>query len=710
MKPYYPFRNIGGIVTLLLVTAITCNSIAQNSNNTTILPSAVSSAASSGSRGNPSASLRGAGMQFTQNKGQVVDMRQQTRSDILFKGDGGGADVYLRKTGLSYVVSNLPDVMHEVNEQVEELEESGEINSSNAERKRLEVMNKQILKVHRIDIDFLNCLSAEASAQADNPTAEINVADRVEGLSNYYYAHCPAGITDVNSYNEITFKNIYNKIDIKYYGGKEHGLKYDIVVNPGGNPDDIKLKYSGADDLIIKNGELRIKNSVGEMTEQLPKVYQNVNGEIVDVETEYRLEYLSNNDVIVHFSFSTFNSSFPLVVDPWLSYFGGSSVDAGVSVTTDPSGNVLFTGVVQSVNFPVSAGAYQAIYGGQVVIAAYHDAEGDAFIVKMDANGNRLWATYYGGTSNEHGCGITTDAAGNVLIAGNTISTNFPVSAACHQPVYGGNSLQDGDAFLLKLDAAGVRLWATFYGGTSGDYGYDVATDGSNIYFYGNTLSPNAISTGGSFQAANNGLADVFVTKFSPTGNRLWGTYVGGAQWDVCGGVAYDNISGNIYIAGSSASTNFPVLAGAQMAFGGSRDAFLVKFSPAGVRLWSTYYGGNNEEIGTCIAVDNIGNIVLGGRTQSAGSIATIGAYQSVFGGGMDGFIAKFNNAGSLLWGTYFGGNLNEWFYGGIAVDGNNNIYAYGEWEDSNSGNYPISSCAYQTNFGGGWVSQWVED
>jgi hypothetical protein len=661
-------------------------------------------------------SLRGNGMSFTQNKGQISDMNRQPRPDVLYKGNGAGTDIYLRKTGVSYILSNMSEIMHEVDERLEEFEKSGKI--SDKQKTKEELLSKQILKLHRLDVDFVNC----------NPITETTTSDQVEGYTNYYYSHCPDGIAHVNTYNQVTVKNIYNNIDIKYYGGKEHGLKYDIIVKPGGDPNQVKLKYSGAEELKIKHGNsstglttrLRIKTSVGDLDEYMPKVYQNINGKIVDVKAEYKLDVKEKSDQTkrsqvyeVSFELGNWDPSFPLIIDPWATYYGGPDGSWPYSITTDPFGNVAFAGYVFSPVFPVTFGAFQTVIGS---------ADNDAFLVKMDANGNRLWATYVGGSKTEYGRGVGTDALGNIYLTGETRSYDFPVGATAGNSVYKNSNVGSAnipDAFLIKFDPSGGRLWATYYGDTDGDNGYGVAADAANnIYLYGETSSTNNIATAGTFQTSFNGNWDVFVAKFSSTGNRIWGTYIGGSNGESCGGIAYDASSVNIYIGGKTLSANFPTFSGHQNAYGGSGDAFLVKLSPAGARIWATYYGGTALDAGSgvtagtgivsaAVAVDGSGNVILGTCSFStgAGVVATAGAYQTAYGGSGTGFggdvvVVKFNSSGVRQWGTYLGGNKDEWL-AGIAVDGKNNIYAYGEAEDSDLGNYPVSTCAYQPAWGG---------
>lgn len=634
-------------------------------------------------RGNPSIPLRGAGINFTENKGQLIDMAQHLIPGILFKGAGGGYDVYLKRTGVTYVLNNLSEIMYEVGEQVEKLEKEGKLTEDNEDKTKQELLDKQVQKLNRIDVDF----------EGANTETQVITADKLEGYTNYYYPHCPNGITHVNSYNEVTVKNIYDNIDVKYYGGKAEGLKYDIIVNPGADPGNIKLKYSGAEELIIENARLKVKTSLGPLGEYMPRVYQNINGEIVDIKANYKLTLSPSGRVgegLLNFELGTWNHSYPLIIDPWVTYFGGSSWENGTSVTTDASGNVLFTGNTNSTNLPVSVGAFQVA-----------SATGsDAFVVKMNSNGGLIWATYCGGTGGDSGNGVITDGASNIIVAGATTSTNFPIGFSAgnsvHQSTYGGGTF---DAFLIKFNPAGLRLWSTYYGGTNWDTGSDVATDGQNVYLYGRTYSTTAISTAGVFQTAMSGTLDVYVAKFLPTGGRTWGSYVGGTAAEIPGGIICDGLSGNIYIAGYTSSTNFPAFSGHQMAYGGGvADAFLFKFSPLGARLWATYYGGTGDDMGGAVATDAFGNIILAGHTLSTNAISTVGSYQPALnaGFGRDAFLIKFNSAGVRQWGTYFGGKYEEEI-GGVACDASNNIVLSGD--TYSPFDLPVTSCAYQQFF-----------
>jgi PKD repeat protein len=678
------------------------------------------------SANNPS--LHGNGMQFTENKGQIADMNQRLRPEILYKGNGGGTTVYLRKTGVSYVLSNNTEAMHEVQEEIEELKKKEGLSDTQLMQKRNELAENQTLKTHRVDVDFAG----------SNTNCDVITADQVDGYSNYYYPHCKEGVTHVFSYNDITFKNIYNNIDVRYYGGKEKGLKYDIIINPGGAPQQIKLKYSGVDELKIKNGRLKIQTSLGFLGEYMPRVYQNINGKIIDVRAGYKLDVryetrdmrqenaqpenshisdLTSQIYEVSFDLGTWNHSFPLIIDPWVTYFGGNGGDGTSAVAVDPAtGNPVVAGWTNSAGlFPVSAGAFQTTMSLGSGSGTY-----DVFFAKLDAaTSNRIYATYVGGSGYDNGADIACDATGNIYVGGYTQSADFPVGTptagnVSYKPTLtpcGGCAMQN--AFLMKFNSAGARLWGTYYGGSTGVFsmgalsgtamGQGVTVDAANnVYLSGITTATDMIATAGAFQttlAAVGQNSDAFVVKFSPNGTRLWGSYVAGLNDS--GGIDCD-ASGNPFIGGQVKST-FPASPAAYQTVGGSAGIF--KFDPNGQRLWATFYGGGLESDIAAIATDPSGNVLLFGSTQSATGIATAGAYQPALIGVSNLFIVKFNAAGNIKWGTYLGRGLGGGYHelaAGLATDKDDNVYIYGEWEDnSNSLNYPISACAYQTNHGG---------
>ena len=325
----------------------------------------------------------------------------------------------------------------------------------------------------------------------------------------------------------------------------------------------------------------------------------------------------------------------------------------------------------------------------------------------------RLWATYYGGSDGDGGYKICTDNSGNLYVTGSTSSSNFPtktLTGAYNQTTYGGGSLYGGDVFILKFNSSGARLWATYYGGSDGDWGGGICTDNSGaLYVSGGTEStnfPTQTLTGAYNQTTYGGgidARDVFILKFNSSGARLWATYYGGSATDGGGSICIDN-SGNIHVTGQTYSSDFPTqtLSGAyNQTYGGNCDAFILKFNSNGARLWATYYGGSDFDIGHAIYIDNSGNIHVTGFTESTNfPIQTLsGAYNQTNTGGSDVFILKFNSSGVRIWATYYGGSYMDWGFD-ICTDNPGNLYVTGETYSSDLPTQTLSG-AYNQAYGG---------
>lgn len=361
----------------------------------------------------------------------------------------------------------------------------------------------------------------------------------------------------------------------------------------------------------------------------------------------------------------------------WATYYGDAGMEEATFVATDASNNVYISGFTTSTT-NIASGGFQNVYGGSQ----------DAFLVKFDANGNRLWSTYYGDAGGEWGNAVAVDAAGNVYLTGTTTSTTG-IASGGFQNTWGGNA----DAFLVKFDANGNRLWSTYYGGNGDDVATCVTTDAAgNVFIAGVTSSTSAIASGG-FQNVYAGIfRDAFLAKFDANGNRLWGTYYGGTGEDDGMTVTTDP-SGNSMLAGITNSTTAIASGGFLNAYaGGIKDAFLVKFDPAGNRLWGTYYGDAAEDRGTGLATDASGNIYLAGETNSTAGIAA-GGYQNTYGGSLDAFLVKFNPAGGRTWATYYGSSDVEEGYS-VAVDALGNPYLGGDSYSTNG----VSASGFQSN------------
>jgi hypothetical protein len=270
-----------------------------------------------------------------------------------------------------------------------------------------------------------------------------------------------------------------------------------------------------------------------------------------------------------------------------------------------------------------------------------------------------LWATYYGSTDDDVIFRVVRSSGGDIYSTGITNSVTGMATSGAHQTIEAGSD----DAFLTRHDNAGNLLWATYYGGSANDRGWESAIDpAGNIYICGRTGSSSGIATSGSHQPSLTGLTDGFLAKFNSSGSRIWATYYGGYDWETASGVTCD-ASGNVYLVGQTSSTSNIASFGAwQTMVAGGDDGFIAKFTSAGVRVWGTYCGGpNNDEFYRAV-VDGSGNIYLGGMGTSPSGIASAGAHQTVYGGGVkDAIFAKFSSTGSRLWCTYFGGSGDDY-------------------------------------------------
>lgn len=389
------------------------------------------------------------------------------------------------------------------------------------------------------------------------------------------------------------------------------------------------------------------------------------------------------------------------------SYLGGPQFDAGFTVIVDSQGNAYIAGGTESTNgFPI-LNAYQPDSGGQE----------DVFVCKFDPTGHLLFSTYLGGLGDDEPYKLALDEEGNLLIAGQTHSTDFPVSADAFQSDYGGGSaFGTGDGFLAKLSSDGRKLlYATYFGGSGDEIVSGLAVDISgNLIITGRSDSEDLPISRALQPHFGGGDSDGFVAQFDHSlTNLLFSTYLGGDNSDSGSAVAVDPV-GNIYVVGETLSTSFPVTSGAFQtnhvvveAVGENYDAFVVKISRDGAQLlYGTYIGDATDDGAYAIAVDSAGSAYLAGAisaTWEPGTFALGFQPQPGF-GGADAYVAKLKPDGSNFeWFSYLGGGGNDVGYG-IALDAQTNVYVTGI---TDSRDFPIRD-AMQFRFGGGSQDSFV--
>lgn len=326
-------------------------------------------------------------------------------------------------------------------------------------------------------------------------------------------------------------------------------------------------------------------------------------------------------------------------------YIGGTGVDFGTAVALDSSGNAYVVGSTQSTDFPTM----NALQLGNVGLY-------DAFVTEVSSTGALKYSTYLGGSLADYGTGIALDSTGNVYVSGYTYSSDFPTQNALQSSLGGGS-----DIFITKFrPGSSALLFSTYLGGSSIDRAFAMIVDASgNIYLTGDTQSANFPVTNTAYQATLLGTANAFVTKVAPGGSLLvFSTLFGGSGTDQATAMALDS-AGNIYITGFTQSGNFPRLDSFQNVLGLSgagncgstnlvnvptnyvcADAFVAKFGPSGIPVYSSFLGGSGTDSGQGITVDSSGAAYVAGGTTSPNFPATAKAYQWLYQGS-----STFSNA-----------------------------------------------------------------
>ena len=523
-----------------------------------------------------------------------------------------------------------------------------------------------------VKLDFVDANAVRPSGQA-----------QTDAVISYFKGPQEEWHTGLPTYSQIAYRDLWQGIDLMY-SGTVNRLKYEFVVQPGADPARIRLAYRGATVRLNDTGQLEVSTPAGGFQDDAPMAYQEVDGQRTPVAVAFALEdaTMSGADAPRSYGFrlGAYNPALPLVIDPavlvYCGYIGGSGTDYGNGIAVDSAGNAYITGQTNSISttFPVTIGPD----------LTYNDGD-DAFVAKVRADGTGLvYAGYIGGFGGDGGNGIAVDTEGNAYVTGWTNGSGFPVTVG---PVitYSGNS----EAFVAKVITDGTRLvYAGYIGGTDRDIGQGIAVDAAgNAYVTGYTFStePTFPVLVGPDLTNNNGGAlqrDAFVTKVKADGTGfVYSGFIGGSGYDDGLGIAVDS-AGSAYVAGftDSISTTFPVTVGPSINYnGGMYDAFVAKVKVDGTGLaYAGYIGGNGWDLGYGIAVDSASSAYVTGWTGAPFPV-TVGPDLTFNGGLRDAFVAKVNADGTgLVYAGYLGGNSDDDYGTGIAVDSAGNAYVTG--------------------------------
>ncbi|HEY0067428.1 MAG TPA: SBBP repeat-containing protein, partial [Flavisolibacter sp.] len=579
----------------------------------------------------------GQSMEFIENKGQWD-------SQVKFRSEVAGGAFFIHNNGFTVLQHNPADWKRILDK------------SHHHDHPPEDTRESHTLRSHAYRVEFVD----------GNGTPAISAEKPIITQNNYFVGNDPSKwASGCRIYQAVTIKNIYPNIDVRYYSDRGY-MKYDLIVHPGGDPSQIALRYRGADKLEIKNRELVVKTSVGDIKELSPYSYQYDKKSKSEVAVKFSLE-----KDIVRFNIKEYDPKSTLVIDPTLIFatFSGSTTDNwGYTATYGPDGSMYGGGTVfnQGNGFPVSPGAFQQTHAG--------GEDWDIGIIRLSADGSsRIYATYIGGSGNDQPHSLVADGQGNLVVAGRTRSANYPTTGAI--PVLGGPG-GNYDIVVTKLNANGTALIGSKRIGGSADDGVNISAnrglsslqrnygdDGrsevildnaGNIYVASSTSSTNLIANG--FQTNNRGEQDGLVLKLDPNvSTLLFASYLGGSDNDAAYVLALNPVNNNIYVAGGTESSDFngPTAGTVGPVTNGSIDGFISIFSNDGSVVSTSAYigtGGIDQIFG--IQFDNLGFPYIMGQTT--GSWQPFNATWSQANGKQ--FIAKLQpNLSAYVYSTTFG-------------------------------------------------------
>ena len=552
------------------------------------------------------------------------------------------------------------------------------------------------------------------SFPGSNPHPRLEPFQPLETVVSYFIGSDPQKWhAAVPVWGGVRYVELYPGIDLVVgQGGRAQAapLQWRLVARDGADLSGVRLRVEGADGLALEGERVRVSTAVGELSlallpavaadgSALPRWKEGPRVSASEIGAPF-----ASRDLAAALNQPCSGSVADNPADLLYATFpGGSWDDWGRAIAVDGAGCAYVTGNTYSSDFPSSAGAFDPSY----------NSSGDAFVVKVNANGTELaYATFLGGSRDDGGNAIAVDGAGCAYVTGHTDSSDFPSTAGAFDRSYNGGGFYD--AFVVEVNANGTELaYATFLGGSGSDGGSAIAVDGVGCaYVTGTTYSSDFPSTAGAFDRSLNGDYDAFVVKVNANGTGLaYATFLGGSDYDGGNAIAVDG-AGCAYVTGVTSSSNFPSSAGAfdRSYNGGFFDAFVVKVNANGTGLaYAAFLGGSGWDNGIAIAVDGAGCAYVTGFTYSSDCPSTAGAFDRSYNGGFldfyDAFVVKVNaNGTGLAYATFLGGKGCD--YGrAIAVDGIGCAYVTG---DTDSSDFPSTAGAFARSYNGGFYDAFV--
>lgn len=496
-----------------------------------------------------------------------------------------------------------------------------------------------------------------------------SICTTIEGLNNtktrynYFKGNNEnKWICNIISYEKIKYHNVYNNIDLIYYNNGRN-IEWDFILYPGSNPEDIKIEFPLKTNMNLDDeGNILVHINSNIMTIKKPYIYQNINNKIHPIDGSFNL----SKSNIVSFNIDSYDLDHNLIIDPVLSYstfLGGTGDDQIYGIALDSNKDIYVTGFTNSADFPTVNPIYS--YKGDY----------DVFITKIDSSGSFIiYSTYISGTFDEWANDICVDSSGNAYVTGFTKSSDFPTKDPIQSTKLGVKS-----AFLTKLDSTGSSLiYSTFIGGNKDDEAKSMALDSNNnVYLIGITDSTNfpLISP---YQSTISNYNSAFICKVASSGNSLlYSTYLGGASIDEGYDITLDS-NNNMYLTGTTYSSDFPTKNPIESSLSGQRSAFITILSADGSNLiFSTFLGGSGADDSNSIVIDNNNNIFIAGTTFSS-DFPLVNPIQNTKSGFFSAFVCKIASGGThIIFSTYLGGSGFDYAYA-IDLDSEYNPYISG--------------------------------
>jgi fibronectin type 3 domain-containing protein len=521
----------------------------------------------------------------------------------------------------------------------------------------------------------------------------IGIDPTVTGY-NYLIGRDPTGwATDCKGYDVVTYTDLWPGIDLVFRNG-EAGIKYDLILRPGSDPDDIQFEVATGGSVSSSGAGIMLSGPEGvKLFDSPPVAFYDSNRN--EIPSSYRIR-----GNVYGFDLAPYDEDSTVIIDPEVTegsiecatYLGGSGDDTIYDMDFDQNGNIYVCGSSSSTNFPTTSTGYQRTMNGNM----------DCIVSKMDPTYRTLlYSTYIGEFSWENANAIAVLGSGECYVTGHTDSEDFPVTSDAYQ-----GEIKDGswDVFLLKLDSTGSRLISSTFIGGSGMESVncmDLGPDGS-VFIGGDTGSEDFPVTSDAFQDSliPGGFADdiFFLQMDLENMTLLYSTYLGGTGFEMVVSMSYK--AGHLYMAGMTDSPDFNVTQGAYQTVPGWNDAILMKFDMDTKSFdFSTFFNGNGWTEIYDVVVDDNGEIYCCGQTSSSNLPTMPGSYDPSYNGGWnDAFVMCMDPTGSrLVRFTYVGGSSDERL-DNMMMDSDGYLHLSG-WTDSSD--FPVRHLAFQTEYGG---------